>query len=113
MASGSPAYAAAVRATLAVRGSTPAHMLATRMPALTPFAASTQEPRLMGEVTLIIRSMFKKRAGLPRSEVSNTGLVALLASATIQARRASSVLSWSSAKWASAEDAPASPPVKK
>src|SRR5437588_4642595 len=106
-------YAAVERAILAVRGRTPVHMLVTRMAALAPFAVSTQDPRLIGEVTLNIRSMFKNRAGLPRSEMSNTGLIALLVSATIHARRASSVLSWSSAKWASAEDAPASPPVKK
>ena len=80
---------------------------------LAPLAASTHEPTLMGEVSLTMRSMFMKRAGRPRSEMSSAGLASTAAPAVAHARRASSSQPRSSASWASPAEAPARPPVKK
>ena len=45
--------------------------------AIAPLSAtSSQEPTFIGEVGLKTRSMLKKRAGLPRSEISSSGLTA-------------------------------------
>ncbi len=41
-----------------------------------PLVARIQEPTLIGEVTLKTRSMFRKRSGRPRSEISSAGLTA-------------------------------------
>ena len=57
--------------------------------------------------------MFRKRAGLPRSEMSNAGLTPTAASEICHARRASGGLPRSSAPQASPAEAPARPPVKK
>src|ERR671922_1662655 len=65
----------------------------TRYPAAgataAPVIVRSQEPTLIGEVTLKTRSMLMNRIGLPRSEVSNTGETEIPASAAIQALRAS------------------------
>jgi len=46
-----------------------------------PLADRIQEPTLIGEVTLNIRSMFRKRIGRPRSEIRSAGLAAIAPSA--------------------------------
>ena len=45
-------------------------------PLAAPPAASSQEPTLIGEVTLKTRNMFSIRSGRPRSLTSSTGLTA-------------------------------------
>jgi hypothetical protein len=50
---------------------------------------SSQEPTLIGEVSLKTRSIFTKRSGLPRSEVKSRGLTPSPAKAIIHDRRAS------------------------
>src|SRR5436309_2317895 len=80
------------RASAAARGNSPVQAWTVAIAVVVPLAARIQEPTLIGEVTLNIRSMFKKRAGLPRSEIRNTGDVDTPASAAIHARRASSSL---------------------
>ena len=67
----------------------------------------------MGEVTLTMRSMLRKRSGRPRSEISSAGLALTQASATAQARRASLRFPAASATTASGADAPPSPPAKR
>ena len=77
-----------------------------------PLAASTQEPTLIGEVILNMRSMFKKRSGRPRSEISSAGLTATAPKEVNHARRASS--GWRRPlSAASVPDAPARPPVNR
>src|SRR5256885_4515547 len=78
-----------------------------------PLATSSQDPTLIGEVTLKTRSMLKNRSGRPRSEISRAGLVEIPAKASAQARRASRRLPDSDARWAGAADAPPRPPLKK
>jgi hypothetical protein len=57
-----------------------------------PLAASTHDPTLIGEVTLNILSMFRKRLDRPRSEISSGGLREIPASAAVHERRASTSL---------------------
>ncbi len=68
---------------------------------------------LIGEVTFSTRSMFRKRAGRPRSDTSSAGLTAAPPSATAHARRARSSSPRSSAISASTAEAPAMPPTKR
>src|SRR5439155_2885916 len=111
--SGSPTSAAAGLATRAVRGKRPVNSFAKAMPMAVPSALRIHEPTLIGEVTLNIRSMLKKRLGLPRSEINSSGLDVTPKSANAQARRASAWLPRSSDRYARPAEAPASPPVKK
>ena len=67
----------------------------------------------MGEVSLNIRSMLRKRSGRPRSATSSTGLAVTPAKATSHARRASGRLPAAPAADPSAAEAPASPPVNR
>src|SRR6185312_6739538 len=89
----------------------------TRDMVATPFAdpetATTHEPTLIGEVTLNIRSMFRNRAGRPRSEINSGGLTPIAPNAANQARRASTSLPRSPDRYARPAEAPATPPVKK
>ena len=78
-----------------------------------PLAVRIHDPMLIGEVTLNIRSMLRKRSGRPRSDTSSAGLAVTLAKATSHARRASGRLPVASAADASTAEAPARPPVKK
>ncbi len=111
--SGRPNRAAAGRETRAVRGSSPVHAFTAAAAVVAPLALSTHEPTLIGEVTLNIRSMLRKRAGLPRSEMRRTGLTLTPASATPQLRRASVSLPRTPARKANPAAAPPIPPVKK
>ena len=109
-ASGSPSTAAALRA--------------ARPPGTRPWVAWSshpspvaglkpariQEPTLIGEVILNMRSMCRKRSGLPRSEMSSGGLASAPTSARVDARRASTASPRVSARRATPADAPARPP---
>ena len=68
---------------------------------------------LIGEVTLNIRNMFGARNGLPRSELSSSGLAAFAARAIAQDRRESSSFPRALETSARPAPAPATPPVKK
>ena len=76
-------------------------------------APRTHEPRLIGEVGLITRSMRWKRSGRPRSAISRGGLAAAPTRATSHARRASASSPRSSLSNAKGAAAPAIPPKKK
>ena len=78
-----------------------------------PLAPRIHEPTLIGEVSLNMRSMWRKRSGRPRSEISSGGLAATPASATSHARRASASSPRSSLSSAKGAAAPARPPTKK
>jgi hypothetical protein len=114
VASGRPSAAAAACAGRATAlGTSGVHASAAATVVVTPLAASTHDPTLIGEVTLKSRSMLRKRAGRPRSEMSSAGLTAIPAKAFSHARRARSSLPARPAASASPADAPARPPVKK
>ncbi len=70
MATAGPRSAAAPVARTPARGSFPVTAEAAAAPAAGPYAASSQEPTLIGEVGLTTRSMFANRPGLPRSLTS-------------------------------------------
>jgi hypothetical protein len=76
-------------------------------------APRIHEPALIGDVGLSTRSMWWKRSGRPRSEMSSGGLAAAPASATSHARRASDRSPRSSLMSAKGAAAPAVPPQKK
>src|SRR4051812_20009573 len=91
----------------------PRNELAAAGTVRTPPIARSHEPTLIGEVTLKTRSMLRKRSGLPRSEVSRSGLTESAPNAISQERRASSRLPVRAAASANVADAPPRPPVKK
>jgi len=73
----------------------------------------THVPTLIGELGLIIRSMFRNRSGRPRSATSATPDTAIAPAAPTFAVRASRPWPASCAQPASTPDAPARPPMKK
>ena len=113
MASVRPSPAAAGRATAARRPNRPSSEWAKATVVAAPVALRLQDPRLIGEVTLNRRSMFRKRSGRPRSEISSGGLAAIPAMAARQARRASTGLPARPAPKARPAEAPAIPPTQK
>jgi hypothetical protein len=90
--SGRPATAATGRATRAEPGNHPVQALTAASVVLAPLTLRIQEPTLIGDVTLNIRSMLRKRMGRPRSEIRNRGLTAIPPNAPAHARRASTSL---------------------
>src|SRR5689334_14588775 len=68
VASGRPNSAAPGLANRAGPGNSPVNVFAAAIPVVVPLTERTQEPTLIGDVTLNIRSMFRKRLGTPRSE---------------------------------------------
>jgi len=94
-------------------GRTPSSSQPAAAPLAVPNEATTQLPTLIGEVTLKTRSMFRKRSGRPRSEISSRGLTASAAEAIWILRWASSSFPAARATRLRTEEAPPSPPVKK
>jgi hypothetical protein len=78
-----------------------------------PEAVRIQVPTLSGEVTLKTRSMFRKRAGRPRSLIRSGGPAATPPNATNVAVRASARFPARRAPRARVADAPARPPAKR
>src|SRR5438270_12604996 len=87
--SGRPNTAATGFATDPARGRRPVQALTVANPVLIPATDRIHEPTLIGEVTLNIRSMFRNRAGRPRSDTSSAGLIVMPASAAAHMWRAS------------------------
>src|ERR1035438_2495974 len=92
------------------RGSRPVTAQAPAAPAHGPYKASSQEPTLIGDVTLNTRNMFTKRSGRPRSCTSAAADNPMAPAAAVFDTRESSWLPVSWANPASTDDAPASPP---
>jgi hypothetical protein len=105
-----PSAAAPVVASAPARGSRPVTAQAAAAPAHGPYEASSQEPTLIGDVTLNTRIMLRKRSGRPRSRTSATADSPIAPAAAVFAARDSSWLPVSWANPASTDDAPARPP---
>ena len=105
-----PTTAAAAVAAAPIRGARPVTALAAATVAAPPNADSSQEPTLIGEVTLATRSMFRKRSGRPRSATSAAPDSPIAPTAHTFDARASSLRPVACANPASTDEAPASPP---
>ena len=76
-------------------------------------AVRIHEPRLIGEVSLITRSMFTKRSGRPRSSTRATAPTLTAPSAASRQLRRSASRPLSCAPAASTAEPPATPPRKR
>ena len=92
------------------RGARPVTALAAASAAAPPNADSSQEPTLIGEVTLATRSMFRNRSGRPRSATSAAPDSPIAPTAHTFDARASSLRPVACANPASTDEAPRSPP---
>jgi len=111
--SGRPSAAAATLAGVPARWKRPVQAVRAASDVVAPLPERIQEPTLIGEVTLNMRSMLRKRCGRPRSEISRPGLTPMPTIDAAQARRPRTSLPRASARSASPAEAPARPPAKK
>src|SRR4051812_22612574 len=93
--------------------STPSSSSAAAVFEAPPETTRIQLPTLIGDVTLNILSMFKKRSGRPRSEMRRIGDAASATAPTYSALFARRSLPVTRAMPWRTEDAPAIPPVQK
>src|ERR1700733_10452962 len=105
-----PSRAAAAVAARPADGRGPGPSGTAGAPATGPYAASSQEPTLIGELGLNTRSMCRNRSGRPRSCTRATADRLIAPSAPTLATRASSPYPDTSAPAASTDEAPARPP---
>jgi hypothetical protein len=110
---GPPRAAAPIPATRPTAGALPVISAAAAAAASVENGERIHVPTERGEVTLTIRSMFRKRAGRPRSPISSAAPVSAPPAAPSRATRARCGRPVATASCAITAEAPAVPPVKK
>ena len=110
MASSGPVTAEAAPAAAPRPGATPVRSLPTAALASPEWAASSQEPMLIGEVGLATRSMCRNRSGRPSSAMRNPVPPMAAAAAVTRPARASPRRPVAAAAAPMTADAPDRPP---